>query len=573
MDESSSSSSRRRRREALVDMPRHFPDLEFSTNRYELHRHGRGESHHVSQPPSLIVYCRSTHEVQQVVHYCLQHDIAMIPFGAGTSLEGHVAAVQPDTLSIDVAKYMTTIHVLPNPHADDSDAYAVVDAGVTRLQLQAALKSSGYLFSVDPGADATLGGMAATGASGTTTVKWGTMKDNVLSVTAVLAQYSNGTASSSTRNNHKNNKPDGNIPPNQDDDDHRLPLVIETGSKALKNAAGYDLTSLLIGSEGTLGIITQLTVKLHPVPAHLVAVFCTFPTLHQAAQAVSLLLQCSVDLVRCELLDATAMQVFEHSRQQQASHPPHDDKDDNNKATGELTSTTTTSAAQQPALFLELAAVTEAALHEQVELVRDLLVQEPTDDDDGDTASSSSSRRQVFELAYDVQDRHELWKARHSLYYNAIAAGGGANAQAVVTDACVPLSQLANVLVATAHDVAQEDGVLGPCFGHAGDGNFHCILAVPDQYLGKNNPEAHEYWQKLQRIQTRLIQRTLAAGGTCTGEHGIGISKRHYLQQQYSADTLHTMKLVKQALDPSNLMNPGKIFLHNDEDDDEDPNA
>ncbi|KAL7574160.1 hypothetical protein ACA910_014839 [Epithemia clementina (nom. ined.)] len=550
------------RHDALLRMPQELDEMEFSDNRYELHRHGRGESYHASQPPGLIVYCKSTDQVQQVVRYCVQHKIPMIPFGAGTSLEGHVQAVEPYTLSIDLAKYMTTIHSIPNPSSSNSnnnntndqqqqqhqDAYAIVDAGVTRLQLQAALKHSGYLFSVDPGADATLGGMASTGASGTTTVKWGTMKDNLLSMTAVLATTPEAP-------------------------------IVQTGTKALKNSAGYDLTSLLCGSEGTLGIITQLFVKLHPVPAHLVAVSCAFPTLQDAANAVSTLMQCNVDMVRCELLDATSMQVFDNATT------------NNNKAT--TTNTTRTSNNDQqgkkykPTLFLELAGVTEAALEEQVALVRELLL--------FSEENGSEEQEQEFRLAYDLIDRNELWKARHGLYYNAITAGGGAGAQAIVTDACVPLSQLANVIVATAQDVAQEEGVLGPCFGHAGDGNFHCILAVPQQYLptnnnaNSNNDDAKDsertgdsltiytneqgseidekaiYWDKLRRIQKNLIRRTLAVGGTCTGEHGIGVSKRPYMLQQYTPETLHTMRLIKQALDPYNLMNPGKIFFSSSE--------
>ena len=582
--QSASSAAAAATAQALRGMPQQFPDLEFSTNRYELDRHGHGESYHPTQAPGLVVYCQSTEQVQQAMQYCVRHSIPMVPFGAGTSAEGQVQAVQPNTLSIDVAKYMTQIHIVPDPSAtaatagtaendnnisDDKsittlDAYAVVDAGVTRLQLQAALKHSGYLFSVDPGADATLGGMAATGASGTTTVKWGTMADNVLGLTAVLAT------------------------------DETAPIV-QTGCRALKNSAGYDLTSLLCGSEGTLGVITQVTVQLHPVPAYVVAVSCAFPTLMAAAQAVSTLLQCNVDMMRCELLDATSMQVFASS-----THNT-DDNDDSNSTTTAADNKDDDDNSNKPTLFLELAAVTETALQEQVELVRELLqmqFEEAADATNNETELSFELR-----LAYEQQERNELWKARHDLYYQAINSGmahykdeqeqessGGDNsdadgapagARALATDACVPLSQLAHVLVGTAKDVAQA-GVMGPCFSHAGDGNFHCILPIPAKFwppppsssdeepdldLSKDDhhrrriQERTTFWNKLRRIQDNLVRRALAVGGTCTGEHGIGLSKRKYMQQQYTPETIQTMKLIKRALDPRDLMNPGKVFL------------
>ena len=572
--------------QALRGMPQQFPDLEFSTNRYELDRHGHGESYHPTQAPGLVVYCQSTEQVQQAMQYCVRHSIPMVPFGAGTSLEGQVQAVQPNTLSIDVAKYMTQIHIVPDPNAtpaaaaaagtaendnnvsDDKstttlDAYAVVDAGVTRLQLQAALKHSGYLFSVDPGANATLGGMAATGASGTTTVKWGTMADNVLGLTAVLAT------------------------------DETAPIV-QTGSRALKNSAGYDLTSLLCGSEGTLGIITQITVQLHPVPAHSVAVSCAFPTLMAAAQAVSTLLQCNVDLIRCELLDATSMQVFAAS-----THSKDDNDDSNSTTTKDTKDDDDNNNLNKPTLFLELAAVTETALQEQLDLARELLqmqFEEAADATNNETELSFELR-----LAYEQQERNELWKARHDLYNQAINSGmahykdeqessGGDNsdvdgapdgARALTTDACVPLSQLAHVLVGTAQDVEQA-GVVGPCFGHAGDGNFHCILPIPAKFWPPPPPSSDEepemdlskddhhrrrlqertkFWNKLRRIQDNLVRRTLAVGGTCTGEHGIGLTKRKYMQQQYTPETVQTMQLIKRALDPHDLMNPGKVFF------------
>ena len=482
---------------ALAHMPKHFSDMEFSSNVYELERHGRGESHHSPQPPGLIVYCKTTDDVQQIVQYCYQRNIPMIPFGGGTSVEGHVQSMKPHTLSIDLAKYMNRIHHIPNIAESDSppDAYAVVDAGVSRAQLEQALRPTGFFFSVDPGAkEATIGGMVSTGASGTTTVRHGTMKDNLLEATAVLAS-----------------EPDA--------------PVIQVGSKALKISAGYDLLNLLCGSEGTLGIVTQVTVKLHPVPQHLVAVTCNFQTLHEAASAVATLLLYGVDLERCELLDVSSVKAF-------CAIAADDQKD----------------LPRLPTLFLELSAGTEAALQEQVKLVQEIL-EVPETDEDSDTSSSTGVLN--FQTAYGEQERSELWKARHGLYYAAIHSRHGSEG-AVVTDAAVPLSHLADLIEATAQDV-EEQGVVGLSCGHAGDGNFHCLMPI-------RKDDSEEYWNKVKLVNTNLIKRTLAVGGTCTGEHGIGMSKKDFLKQQYTSATIDAMKLIKRAMDPKNLLNPGKVI-------------
>jgi D-lactate dehydrogenase (cytochrome) len=338
---------------------------------------------------------------------------------------------------------------------------------------------------VDPGADASIGGMVACGASGTTAVKYGTMRENILGLECVL--------------------PDGTI--------------AKCGTKALKSSAGYDLTSLMTGSEGTLGVITKVTVKLHPIPEHVIAAICEFDSLHEAAEAVVTMIMCSIPVERCELLDESSMDAF---RRYAAS------SGDGNFELG---------AENKPTLFLEFTGSSEAAVREQVTLTESIC----------DDFSGSN-----FEFKADETERKTLWKARHNLYYASLALRKGAT-DAVLTDACVPLSKFAEIITATAKDV-KDFNLVGPCFGHAGDGNFHCILPIVEG-------DDDEYIAKVHKVNDNLIRRTIDVGGTCTGEHGIGYGKLKYLYRQYGEGGIKFMKEVKKGIDPNNIMNPGKVVV------------
>ena len=342
-------------------------------------------------------------------------------------------------------------------------------------------------FVVDPGADATIGGMVATRASGTTTVRYGSMRENLLALECVLAS------------------------------DPTAP-VVQMGTRALKNSAGYDLLGLMCGSEGTLGVITSVTVLLHPIPQHVVAAVCVFESLARAAEAVAALKFSEVPLSRCELLDATSVQAFNVYNKER---PPREVK---------------------PTLFLEFHDSIEASLQEQVNMTESICTKE----------YGGSN----FEFATSDEDRKGLWSARHSLYPASLALRPGSTG-AIVTDACVPLGQFASLIEETALDVKRY-GVVGPCFGHAADGNLHCILPVRED-------DSQEYWDRLEKVNENLVARTLRAGGTCTGEHGVGFGKIKYLEQQYGTGAPDMMMAVKSALDPRNVMNPGKVvpYGHN----------
>jgi D-lactate dehydrogenase (cytochrome) len=303
-------------------------------------------------------------------------------------------------------------------------------------------------------------------------------------------------------------------------------IRVTTGTRALKNSAGYDLTSLLCGSEGTLGVITSVTVKLHPIPDHVVAATCVFDTLKQAALAVTAMKLCEIPLVRCELLDATSITAFN-------AYQNVDSADTN------TSNATMMKMQEKPTLFLEFHGPTEATLREQVQMTESIC----TNEDHGGSN---------FTFTSGEEERKALWSARHSLYYASLALRPGAK-DALLTDACVPLSKFANLIAATAQDV-QELGVVGPCFGHAGDGNFHCILPVVEG-------DSEDYIERVNQVNNNLIQRTLEAGGTCTGEHGVGYGKIKYLERQYGTGAVAMMKRIKSALDPHNIMNPGKVVL------------
>jgi D-lactate dehydrogenase (cytochrome) len=466
-----------------------------SVNPYELERHGRGESYHPTRRPDVIISPSCVEDISTILKFCNQYRIPIVPFGAGTSVEGHVCCLEGG-ISLDMGQFQEMR--LPgefvesdggNFHNIDPDNFpdpiATCGAGVTRKGLNTALRHTGLQFVVDPGADATLGGMTATGASGTTAIRYGTMRENLLQVECVL--------------------PDGTF--------------ARAGTRALKSSAGYDLVSLLCGSEGTLGVITSVTVKLHPIPEHVVAAICVFESLGDAAQTVAALKLCDIPVLRCELLDATSVAAFNAMNSSSGNDPPS--KYMNMEV--------------KPTLFLEFQSSSSKSLQEQIQMTESI---------------SKDFGGSNFQFTSGEEDRKALWAARHNLYYASINLRPGAT-NAVLTDACVPLSKFASVLEATARDV-EELGVVGPCFGHAGDGNFHCILPILDD-------DSDDYLSKVHQVNDNLIRRTLEVGGTCTGEHGVGYGKIKYLKKQYGPGAVHMMGMIKRAMDPNSIMNPGKV--------------
>ncbi|HJV91946.1 MAG TPA: FAD-linked oxidase C-terminal domain-containing protein [Azonexus sp.] len=429
-------------------------------------QHGRDESVHPPQLPDGVVLAESTAEVVRVVELCAEHGVPVIPYGVGSSVEGHVLAPSGG-ISLDLSGMNQVLAI----HAEDGDA--TVQAGVTRKQLNDELKGTGLFFPIDPGADATLGGMAATRASGTNAVRYGTMKDNVLATTTVLA--------------------DGR--------------VMKTGGRARKSSAGYDLTRLLVGSEGTLGIMTELTVKLYPIPEAISAAVCTFPNIDSAVQTVIQTIQLGVPVARIELLDALSLKAIN------------------------LFSKTTL--AEAPTLFFEFHG-SPAGVAEQAQTVQAI----------ADELGGAN-----FAWATHPEDRSRLWQARHDAYFACLQLKPGC--RCFPTDVCVPISRLAECIAATNDDIARV-GIPIALFGHVGDGNFHLVVLV-DTANEKEMAEAA--W-----ISQRVVERAIAMEGTCTGEHGIGLGKRKYLPLEHGEVAVDVMRAVKKALDPANLLNPGKIL-------------
>ena len=431
--------------------------------------HGRGEGSMASEPPDAVVFPTSTDEVSQLAKLCHGAGVPLIPFGAGTSLEGHVAAPFGG-ISID----FSLMNAIEEVHAEDLDA--VVQPGVTRKQLNTHLRDTGLFFPVDPGADATIGGMCATRASGTSTVRYGSMKDNVLAMEVVLA--------------------DGR--------------VVKTGNRARKSAAGYDLTQLMIGSEGTLAIITSITVKLHGIPETVIAAVCPFPSIENAVDCVIAAVQMGVPMARMELMDAVAMSAV--------------------NAYSKL------DYAQAPTLFLEFEGA-PAAVTEQVETLK---------------ALAEGLGGADFQWADKPEDRTRLWTARHNMYYAGLALRPGADA--LTTDVCVPISNLADCIGRT-HKALDESALTGLILGHVGDGNYHTLLLFdPD------NPNERA---EAERLNAAIVNQALALDGTCTGEHGVGQGKTKYLRQELGVEAVDVMIQLKSALDPTNILNPGKVIPRN----------
>ncbi len=437
-----------------------------TTNATELEHHSHGESFHAPGAPDVVVYPTSTEEVSRIVSAAARHRVAIVPFGAGSSLEGHVNALAGG-ISIDMTRMNRVLRV----SADDLDA--TVEAGVTHRQLNKALSNTGLHFWVDPGADATIGGMAATRASGTTAVRYGTMRETVLGLTVVLA--------------------DGR--------------VIRTGGRARKSAAGYDLTRLFVGSEGTLGVITEVTVRLHGLPDGISAAVCPFPTMEGAVQTVITTIQLGIPVARIELLDEAQLEAV--NRYSKLEYP------------------------LQPTLFFEFHGTSERSVQEHAQLVQEIAA------DHGGTQLT---------WATTTEDRARLWRARHDAFWAALAMRPGSTAW--TTDVCVPISRLAECILETRQDL-QASTLFAPLVGHVGDGNFHLIFV-----LERGN--AAEF-AEAKAINSRLVHRALAMGGTCTGEHGVGTGKMEYLPEEHG-EALDVMKAIKRALDPDNRMNPGKMF-------------
>jgi D-lactate dehydrogenase (cytochrome) len=436
----------------------------FTTSLPVREHHGKDESYHTPCPPDGVAFANSTEDVSAIVKICAKHKLPIIPFGTGTSLEGGIAALAGG-ITIDLSGMQQILRVSPE------DLDVTVQAGVTRKQLNEHLRDTGLFFPIDPGANASLGGMTATRASGTNAVRYGTMRENVLGLTVVLA--------------------DGRI--------------IKTGGRARKSAAGYDLTRLFVGSEGTLGIITEVTLKLYGIPEAISSAVCAFQSIKGAVDTVIQTIQVGVPVARIELLDEVQIDaVNKYSKLDYAV---------------------------APTLFFEFHG-TDAGVKEQAEMVAVI-----ADEHGG----------MEFAWATRPEDRSKLWQARHDAYYAALALRPGAKGWP--TDVCVPISRLADCILETKQDLA-ESNMLAPMVGHVGDGNFHLVYVL--------DPENPAELAEAQRLADKMVSRALEMGGTCTGEHGIGYGKMAFLEQE-AGEAFNVMGDLKRAFDPDNLLNPGKV--------------
>jgi D-lactate dehydrogenase (cytochrome) len=436
-----------------------------STARAVRDHHGKDESWHVPHAPDAVAFPLATEEVAEIVRICARHRTPVIPFGTGTSLEGHVVALSGG-ISVDLTRMNNVLRV----NAADLDV--TVQAGVRRKQLNEYLRDTGLFFPIDPGADASIGGMTATRASGTNAVRYGTMRENVLALTVVL--------------------PDGR--------------VIRTARRARKSAAGYDLTRLFVGSEGTLGVITEITLRLYGIPEAISAAVCAFDTIEGAVNTVISTIQAGIPVARIELLDDVQMEAI--NRYAKLNYPPKD------------------------TLFLEFHG-TAAGVREQAEMVQ---------------AIAADNGGEDFRWATDAEERKKLWQARHDAAYASKALRPGAEVWA--TDVCVPISRLAECILETKKDLAASP-LVAPLVGHVGDGNFHLTFVI--------NRDDPQELAEAERINDRLVMRALALDGTCTGEHGIGIGKMKFLTAEHG-EAVSVMRQIKNALDPDNIMNPGKVI-------------
>jgi D-lactate dehydrogenase (cytochrome) len=440
-----------------------------TTSRGVREHHGKDESYFPHAPPDAVAFPHSTEEVRDIVNLCRRYHTPLIPFGVGTSVEGHVLATRGG-VCVDMSQMSKVLAV----HVEDLDA--TVQAGVTRKALNEEIRHTGLFFPIDPGADATLGGMAATRASGTNAVRYGTMRENVLGLTVVTA--------------------DGQI--------------VKTSRRSRKSAAGYDLTRLFVGSEGTLGVITEVTVRLYAVPEAMSAAVCSFKDIAGAVGTVIQTLQAGIPIARSEALCATTMKA--------------------------INAYSKTTYKEQPTLFLEFHG-SERGVVEQAELVQEI---------------AKERGGEGFQWTTKPEDRNRLWAARHQAYFAGLQLRPGA--RAVSTDVCVPISRLTECMVETAVDIAKASMPI-PMFGHVGDGNFHCMILI--------RPDVEADLAEAKRFNERLVDRALAMEGTCTGEHGVGFGKIDWLRKEHGGG-VDLMAAIKRTLDPENLLNPGKVVAVED---------
>ncbi len=429
-------------------------------------QHGRGESVYDAAPPEAVVFCESNEDVQAVVRLAAAHGVPVIPYGTGTSLEGHLLAVQGG-VSIDLSRMNRVLRI------NAEDLTATVQAGVTREQLNRELRDAGLFFPIDPGANASLGGMAATRASGTNAVRYGTMRENVLGLTVINASGE----------------------------------LMHTGTRAKKSSAGYDLTRLFVGSEGTLGVMTEITLKLYPLPEAVSAAICHFPSIDAAVQTTIQTIQMGVPIARCELLDANAIRAVNlHSK---------------------------LGLREAPMLLMEFHG-SEAGVQEQAETVQ---------------ALAAEHGGEAFQWAKTPEERTRLWTARHQAYFAALQLRPGCRCQS--SDTCVPISRLAESINESVAE-AEASGIPYWIVGHVGDGNFHLSYLM--------DPDDAQEAAKVEELNVLMVRRALRLEGTCTGEHGVGLHKMGYLLEEAGAPAVAAMRAIKQALDPLNIMNPGKVF-------------
>jgi D-lactate dehydrogenase (cytochrome) len=449
----------------LIDLQARFA-RQFSGAMVVREQHGRDESAFDVAPPDAVVFAESTQDVVDVLRLAGPYKTPVIPFGIGSSLEGHLLAVQGG-ISLDVSRMNQVLRI------NAEDLTVTVQPGVTRKALNEAVKSSGLFFPIDPGADATIGGMSATRASGTNAVRYGTMRENVLALEVVTA---NGE-------------------------------VIRTGTRAKKSSAGYDLTRLMVGSEGTLGVITEITVKLYPLPEAVMAATCSFTTLADAVNTTISLIQMGVPIARCELLDSNTVRIVNaHSKLN----------------------------LREGAMLLMEFHGSPSGVKEQVETVQEI---------------ANESGGQTFEWAHTPEERTRLWTARHNAYFAGLQSRPGC--RVITTDTCVPISRLADALLDSVTE-AQAAGLPYFLVGHVGDGNFHMGYLI--------DPNVPEERVLAEKLNTQLVARALRLGGTCTGEHGVGLHKMDFLESETGSGAIDMMRSIKRALDPDNILNPGKIF-------------
>ncbi len=453
-------------RESLIEQLRSEFGKRLSTSASVLEQHGHGESWHPAQPPDAVCFPRNNEEVAIIVKLCAQTGMPVIAYGTGTSLEGQVQALNGG-ICVDMCQMNQILEV----NREDMDCR--VQAGVTRCELSQYLRDTGLFFPIDPGANTSIGGMAATRASGTNAVRYGTMRENVLGLSVVAASGE----------------------------------IIKTGTRARKSAAGYDLTHLFVGSEGTLGIITEISLRLHGLTEAISAAIVNFPDVRSAAEAAIQTIQTGIPIARIEIVDSTYMRA--------------------------INAYSKTGYAELDTLFLEFHG-THAGVAEQVRMFDEI---------------SREFGATGFQWAEHEEDRDRLWRARHDAYYAGLAVHPGY--RGYVTDVCVPISRLADCITETQADV-MASGLFAPVIGHVGDGNFHATIFI--------DPADEAMFKKSLELDQRMVLRALEMGGTCTGEHGIGMGKLKHMRNEHGDGAMEAMKAIKTALDPRNIMNPGKII-------------